>query len=68
MLFEPFGGLPQPLTDKTLLATPGETLLHYAENLPANVALVDTPDFDTAPGAATRIGTWPKPPCGPPMC
>ncbi|WP_172684193.1 dynamin family protein, partial [Desulfosarcina cetonica] len=47
VLFEPFGGLPQPLTDKTLLATPGETLLHYAENLPANVALVDTPDFDT---------------------
>lgn len=49
-LFEPFGCQPQPLAEMDQLTTPGDPLLHYAAALPVNLALVDTPDFDTGSG------------------
>ncbi len=49
-LFEPFGCAPQPLTAMAQLTTPGDPLLVYASALPANLALLDTPDFDTGSG------------------
>ena len=49
-LCEPFGSAPQPLETPDQLFIPGNPLLHYAENLPAGLALLDTPDFDTGAG------------------
>ena len=49
-LFEPFGRAPQQLTAVDQLTTPGDPLLVYANALPASLALLDTPDFDTGSG------------------
>lgn len=46
-LFEPFGCPPQELAQMDQLTTLGDPLLHYGTALPADLALVDTPDFDT---------------------
>ncbi|MDL2321542.1 hypothetical protein LJC47_04280 [Desulfosarcina sp. OttesenSCG-928-B08] len=46
-LFEPFGAPAVLLSHKDELTTPGDPLLYYATGLPATVALMDTPDFDT---------------------
>ncbi|MGA6925739.1 MAG: dynamin family protein, partial [Desulfosarcina sp.] len=46
-LFEPFGCPVQSLVEMEQLTDPGDPLLHYASALPPNLALVDTPDFDT---------------------
>ncbi len=46
-LFDPFGCPPQPLAQMDQLTTPGDPLLHYGTALPAGLALLDTPDFDT---------------------
>ncbi|BBO82008.1 hypothetical protein DSCO28_25740 [Desulfosarcina ovata subsp. sediminis] len=46
-LFDPFDEPPQLLGDKEQLLSPGGPLFYYAKGLPATVALVDTPDFDT---------------------
>ncbi len=49
-LFEPFGCPPRQMTDMQALTTPGDPLLHYVSGLPAGLALLDTPDFDTGAG------------------
>ena len=55
VLFEPFGGLPEPLTDPGDLTVPGTPLYVSADTIPANLAVMDTPDFDTgARGAYTN--------------
>ncbi len=46
-LFDPFGCPPLPLADMDQLTTPGDPLLHTSTLLPAGLALLDTPDFDT---------------------
>jgi hypothetical protein len=46
-LFEPFGCPPRQMVQMDQLTTPGDALLHYGETLPAGLALLDTPDFDT---------------------
>lgn len=46
-LFEPFECPVQSLVEMEQLTDPGDPLLHYASALPPNLALVDTPDFDT---------------------
>jgi GTPase SAR1 family protein len=51
-LFEPFGCLPQPLIDMDQLTTPGDPLLYSSRCLPAELALLDTPDFDTGAGGS----------------
>ncbi|MDL2268449.1 50S ribosome-binding GTPase [Desulfosarcina sp. OttesenSCG-928-A07] len=51
-LFEPLGARPALLSHPEDLTTPGNPLLYYAKGLPPNVALMDTPDFDT--GAMDR--------------
>ncbi|WP_372682217.1 dynamin family protein [Desulfosarcina sp.] len=51
-LFEPFGCPPQQMTDMQALTTPGDPLLHYSSGLPADLALLDTPDFDTGAGGS----------------
>ena len=49
-LFEPFGCTPEPLADPQDLTTPGGPLYVAADSLPRNLALMDTPDFDTGAG------------------
>ncbi len=57
-LFDPFGTAPQPLEDAARLTVPGDPLLHFTRHLPAGIALVDTPDFDTgAKGDYRNRGT-----------
>ncbi len=51
-LFEPFGCPPRQMTDMAELTTPGDPLLHYVSDLPAGLALMDTPDFDTGAGGS----------------
>ncbi|MBC2709603.1 MAG: dynamin family protein [Desulfosarcina sp.] len=51
-LFDPFGCPPQQMAEKDQLTTPGEPLLYYAHTLPAGLALLDTPDFDTGSGGS----------------
>ena len=51
-LFEPFGCPPRQMTDMAELTTPGDPLLHYSSGLPAGLALLDTPDFDTGAGGS----------------
>jgi hypothetical protein len=51
-LFEPFGCPPREMTDMQALTPPGDPLLHYGSNLPAGLALLDTPDFDTGAGGS----------------
>ena len=46
-LFEPFGAVSQPLKDKNELTTPGCPLYILNSNVPRNMVLMDTPDFDT---------------------
>ena len=46
-LFDLLGCPPQELSDPDQLTTPGDPLLHYGSALPAGLALMDTPDFDT---------------------
>lgn len=53
-LFEPFGCVPRQMTDMDQLTTPGDPLLHYGTSLPASLALLDTPDFDTGSGGSYR--------------
>jgi len=53
-LFEPFGCPPRQMTDMEELTTPGDPLLHYGPCLPAGLALLDTPDFDTGAGGSYR--------------
>ncbi len=51
-LFEPFGCPPRQMTDMQALTTPGDPLLYYGSGLPAGLALLDTPDFDTGAGGS----------------
>ena len=51
-LFEPFGCAPQEMTDMEELTTPGDPLLNFGSGLPAGLALLDTPDFDTGAGGS----------------
>jgi hypothetical protein len=46
-LFEPFGTLPRPLSDKNELTTPGHPVYMSSNAIPKNLVLMDTPDFDT---------------------
>ena len=46
-LFEPFGCKPDLLRDKQDLAAPGCPLYVISNDLPENLILMDTPDFDT---------------------
>ncbi len=46
-LFEPFGAVSKPLQDKNELTVPGCPLYILNSNVPRNMVLVDTPDFDT---------------------
>ncbi len=46
-LYAPFGGTPEPLTDPKALLEPGNPLYIPAPNVPENLILLDTPDFDT---------------------
>ena len=52
VLFEPFGCPPQQMAQMDQLTSPGEPLLYYATALPAGLALLDTPDFDTGAGGS----------------
>jgi energy-coupling factor transporter ATP-binding protein EcfA2 len=47
VVFAPFGVAPQPLSDSQALTRPGDPLYIPAENIPKNLVLLDTPDFDT---------------------
>ncbi len=49
-LFEPLGAASKPLENKEELTTPGCPLYVLNSNVPRNMVLMDTPDFDT--GAA----------------
>ncbi|PIE67405.1 MAG: hypothetical protein CSA23_03925 [Deltaproteobacteria bacterium] len=49
-LVEPFGCSAQTLSSAAQLTDTGSPLLHYADGLPACLALLDTPDFDTGAG------------------
>ncbi len=51
-LFDPFGCPPRQLTDMQELTTPGDPLLHFSSGLPTDLALLDTPDFDTGAGGS----------------
>ncbi len=51
-LLEPFGCPAQPLMDKAQLTSPGDPLVYYSDDLPADLALLDTPDFDTGAGGS----------------
>ncbi len=46
-LQQTFDAAPEALPDGDALLTPGEPLYTVAENLPANLVLLDTPDIDT---------------------
>ncbi|MFC1857801.1 hypothetical protein ACFL9U_07190 [Thermodesulfobacteriota bacterium] len=46
-LFEPFGCAPEPLKDIKDLTVPGSPLYLSERSIPANLVLMDTPDFDT---------------------
>jgi hypothetical protein len=46
-LFEQFGCLPDPLKDKKDLTIPGHPLYVLSDDVPQNLVLMDTPDFDT---------------------
>ncbi len=46
-LFEPFQTPPEPLKNKSDLIEPGPPVYVVAENIPSNLVLMDTPDFDT---------------------
>ncbi len=46
-LFEHFGSFPKPLKDITDLISPGPPVYVKTKNLPKNLVLLDTPDFDT---------------------
>jgi hypothetical protein len=47
LLFQPFGCLPDPLSDPADLAVPGCPLYVTSERVSADLLLMDTPDFDT---------------------
>jgi hypothetical protein len=51
-LLDPFGSPTQLLENRAQLTTPGDPLLHYSDSLPAELALLDTPDFDTGAGGS----------------
>lgn len=51
-LFEPFACEPQLVAEMEQLTTPGNPLLYYSDVLPAGLALLDTPDFDTGSGGS----------------
>ncbi|QTA91623.1 dynamin family protein [Desulfonema magnum] len=46
-LFEPFGSASKPLKNKKELTEPGCPLYILNSNVPRNMVLMDTPDFDT---------------------
>jgi hypothetical protein len=48
--FETFGFRSQRLTEKHELITPGEPLFVRSPNIPPDLVLLDTPDFDTGAG------------------
>jgi GTPase Era involved in 16S rRNA processing len=57
-LFEPFGCNPEPLKDISQLTSPGPPVYTSTKNLPPNLVLMDTPDFDTGSrGAYTNRDT-----------
>jgi hypothetical protein len=57
-LFEPFGCAPEPLKDISELTLPGPPVYVSTKNLPPNLVLMDTPDFDTGSrGAYTNRDT-----------
>lgn len=47
VVFAPFGVPPKPLTDPAALTRPGDPLYVPTENIPENLIILDTPDFDT---------------------
>ncbi len=47
VLFEPLGYPPKEMAHMDQLTTVGDPLLSYSTALPAGLALMDTPDFDT---------------------
>jgi hypothetical protein len=46
-LYAPFGSAPEPLVRAQALLEPGNPLYITAANVPENLILLDTPDFDT---------------------
>lgn len=46
-LFEPFGTSPEPLVDPKAMLEPGNPLYITCQTIPQNLAILDTPDFDT---------------------
>jgi len=46
-LYAPFGSTPEPLASPQALLDPGKPLYIPAPNVPENLILLDTPDFDT---------------------
>lgn len=46
-IFQPFGSLPEKLKDSRDLMTPGPPCYTTGHNIPDNIVLMDTPDFDT---------------------
>jgi hypothetical protein len=57
-LFEPFGCAPELLKDMSELTSPGPPVYVFTKNLPPNLMLMDTPDFDTgSKGAYTNRDT-----------
>jgi len=54
-VFEPFGCMPEPLANPDDLTLPGGPLYVSTDTIPSNLAVMDTPDFDTgARGAYTN--------------
>jgi hypothetical protein len=49
-LLDPFDCPPRLMENTEQLTTPGDPLLFYTDGLPAGLALLDTPDFDTGAG------------------
>lgn len=49
-LFEPLGAASEPMTDSRALTEPGCPLYVLNSNVPRNMVLMDTPDFDTGAG------------------
>ncbi|MDA0836266.1 MAG: 50S ribosome-binding GTPase [Planctomycetota bacterium] len=49
-IFQPFGTLPEEITNAGQLTTPGDPLYASCEGLPEGLVLLDTPDFDTGAG------------------
>ena len=57
-LFEPFGQVPQPLTDTDELMVPGPPLYISHASIPREQVLIDTPDFDTGTVETSFSSVW----------